>query len=452
MRTYFLQKKTKNYTASGTSPTTYVQALAGDMAKFTSKLMDKSVKAQVNSGKLTKAQSTELLNAYKSSSKLYAEEQSTFNTKFISQLLLDEADGPVTKTSLDTADMIYRSVIGTGDKPGRVREFFRLIDKATKKIGPEGKSILTQKGADVIRQKMQGQFFNDILKTVTNDGIINPKAVIEFTSGRKGPGERVLKELFKGNGSTLKNMEKYLNAMVLAQSKGIEKQKGSLAFISGQFGAAGTMLALGRGSAVAVGTALGILGGPKIISKLFSDPKFVDNLLKIQTTPSGTSAYGRSFVQVLNNLIANQAVDPILAKRFVDEAVIEDIFPDPEEAKSQMKWYEKVEDSDLTSEENDNPALLDLQAKFNQSPPGLLEQLGIKTLDSEPTTDTAMNLAPPSMSALNLSSLGESSAPPSQSINPNTLASLDAVGMPLFQAKDGGLASLKNFKKPQVVS
>jgi len=64
--------------------------------------------------------------------------------------------------------------------------------------------------------------------------------------------------------------------------------------------------------------------------------------------------------------------------------------------------------------------------------------------------------APPSRSVslapLNLGPLNSSSAPPSQSINPNTLASLDAVGMPLFQAKDGGLASLKKFKKPQVVS
>tara|TARA_S200002703_G_scaffold5747_1_gene6494 strand:- start:984 stop:3491 length:2508 start_codon:yes stop_codon:yes gene_type:complete len=39
-------------------------------------------------------------------------------------------------------------------------------------------------------------------------------------------------------------------------------------------------------------------------------------------------------------------------------------------------------------------------------------------------------------------------------LNPQTLSSLQSVGMPLFQAKEGGLASLdmKNFKKPQVVA
>ena len=39
-------------------------------------------------------------------------------------------------------------------------------------------------------------------------------------------------------------------------------------------------------------------------------------------------------------------------------------------------------------------------------------------------------------------------------MNPQTLSSLESVGMPLFQAKEGGLASLdtKDFKKPQVVA
>lgn len=52
-----------------------------------------------------------------------------------------------------------------------------------------------------------------------------------------------------------------------------------------------------------------------------------------------------------------------------------------------------------------------------------------------------------------LSSIGDQ-ASLSGSINPQTLSSLESVGMPLFQAKEGGLASLdtKNFKKPQVVA
>ena len=450
-----LLSKTGYYTTSGTTPPKYLNKIAGDMASYMSKLMDDSLKKAVKEGKLGKKEAEEILSSYKTANQVYKQGKETFNTKFVSQLLLDETAGQTSKQSLDAIDNIYKTITGAGDKPGRAREFFKLINNGVKN------KIITQEAADVIRQKMQGQFFSNVLKDATNEGIIDAKKVLDFTSGRKGPGERVLKEIFYGNQSSLKNMEKYLNSMVLAQSKGIEKQKGSLAFISSQFAAAGTVLTLGGGSPTAVGAGLAILGGPAVIAKLFSNKNFVDNLLNLELTKSGTGAYARSMVQVLNNLVGNQFVDPILAKRFVDEAIVEDIFPDPDKSLKEMKWYKEVEDSDLTSEENDNPGLLDLQAKFNQSPPGLLEKLGMQTLDSGPNTQinpnnvfatTDKGSAPPSMSALNLSPLGESSAPPSQSINPSTLASLDAVGMPLFQAKDGGLASLKNFKKPQVVS
>jgi hypothetical protein len=156
---------------------------------------------------------------------------------------------------------------------------------------------------------------------------------------------------------------------------------------------------------------------------------------------------------VVNNLVTNQFVDPILAKRFIDEAIVEDIFPEPDKALKQMKWYDGVKDSDLTSDEADNPGILNVQGDFNRAPPGLLEQLNIATLGSEPTTIASVSEAP-SMAPLDLGPVTTASAPPSQSINPNTLASLESVGLPFFQAKDGGLASIepKKFKKPQVVS
>ena len=95
----------------------------------------------------------------------------------------------------------------------------------------------------------------------------------------------------------------------------------------------------------------------------------------------------------------------------------------------------------------------ELEAKSN-----LLKQLEIQTLDDEPLVAASLD-APPSRSVslapLDLGPLTTTaSGPPSQTINPNTLASLDAVGLPFFQAKEGGLASVdfKKFKKPQVVS
>ena len=293
----------------------------------------------------------------------------------------------------------------------------------------------------------------DVIRQSTEEGIINPKKMLDFISGKAGPGTRILNEMFYGSKDTLKGMEKYLNAMVLAQSRGIEKQKGSLSFISGQFAAAGAVLGFSGFSPT--GTALGtlVLAGPSVIAKLFTNKNFVDNLINLEVAKSGTNKYARSLIQVVNNLVANEFVDPILAKRFIDEAIVEDVFPNPDKAIKEMKWYDGVKDSDLTSDEADNLGILEVQGKFNRAPPGLLEQLGIDTLDSQPVA-VASASETPSIAPLDLGPVTTASGPPSQTINPNTLASLESVGLPFFQAKEGGLASVdfKKFKKPQVVS
>jgi polyhydroxyalkanoate synthesis regulator phasin len=442
-----LLSKTNFYTTSGTTPPKYLNKIAGDMASYMTKLMDDSVKSAVKEGRLSKEQGKEILDAYKGANKLYKDGKETFNTKFVSQLLLDETAGQTSKTSLDAIDNIYKTITGAGDKPGRAREFFKLIDNGV------SKGIITKEGADEIRKKIQGQYFYDVIRKSTEEGIINPKKVLDFIGGKAGPGTRVLNEMFYGSKDTLKGMEKYLNAMVLAQSRGIEKQKGSLAFISAQFGGAAAILGFTGFSPTGAAIGALTLGGPAVIAKLFTNKNFVDNLLNLEVAKSGTNKYARSLIQVVNSLVTNEFVDPILAKRFVDEAIVEDVFPEPDKALKQMKWYDGVKDTDLTSEESDNPGILEVQGKFNQAPPGLLEQLNIATLGSEPTTTAPVSEAP-SMAPLDLGPITTVSAPPSQSINPNTLASLESVGLPFFQAKDGGLASIepKKFKKPQVVS
>ena len=442
-----LLSKTNAYLTSGTTPPKYLNKIAGDMASYMTKLMDDSVRKAIREGKISKEQGKEILDAYKGANKLYKEGKETFNTKFVAGLLLDETSGQTTKSSLDAIDNIYKTITGAGDKPGRAREFFKLIDNGV------SKGIITKEGADEIRKKIQGQYFYDVIRQSTEEGIIKPKKMLDFISGKKGPGSRILNEMFYGSKDTLKGMEKYLNAMVLAQSRGIEKQKGALAFISGQFAAAGAVLGFSGFSPT--GAALGtlVLGGPSVIAKLFTNKNFVDNLLNLELAKSGTNKYARSLIQVVNSLVTNQFVDPILAKRFVDEAIVEDVFPEPNKALKQMKWYDGVKDADLTSEESDNPGILEVQGKFNQAPPGLLESMGMATLESEPVTTASVSEAP-SMAPLDLGPITTASGPPSQTVNPNTLASLDAVGLPFFQAKDGGLASVdfKKFKKPQVVS
>ena len=451
----WLLGKTGYYTTSGTNPPKYLEKVAGDMANYMTKLMQDSVNAQIKSGRLGKEEAAELLNAYKLANNTYKQGKGTFNTKFISQILLGDDTGQVTKATLDAQEQLYSSIFEMGAKPGRAKAFFRLINDGV------NKKIITKEGAENIRRKLQGEWFRKTIVDATDDkGVIDPAKIIAATGGRRGKvGQTILNELFEGKDAlVLKNMKKYLDSMVLAQSRGIEKQKGSLAFISAQFAGAGAILAplFSLNLATAGGATLGLatLIGPRMIAKAFTDPKFVDNLLNLETAKVGSNKYARSAIQLINNMVANQFVDPILAKRFVDEAVVEDVFEESD--KKKMNWYFDVKDKDLTEPESTTPGLLDLQADFNKpntAPPGLLDQLNIATLGSEPTTTASVSEAP-SMAPLDLGPITTASAPPSQSINPNTLASLESVGLPFFQAKDGGLASIepKKFKKPQVVS
>ena len=454
IRTHLLSK-TNFYTTQGTTPPTYLNKIAGDMANYMTKLMKDSVNAQVKSGKLSKEQAKELLGAYTVANNTYKQGKRTFNTKFISQILLGEDTAQITKATLNAQEQIFKELFEQGNKPGRAKHFFKLLNDGV------SKGVITKEGADNITKRLQGEWFRQTLVKAIDpkSGVLDPTKIIQATQGTRGStGLPILNELFKGKDKAIiDNMKKYLDTLVLAQSRGIEKQKGSLAFITAQFAAAGAV-PIGVGGFLldfqlaglgGVVLGLGTLLGPRSIAKAFTNKEFVSNLINLEKAKVGTSNYTRSAIQLINNMVANKFVDPILAKRFVNEAVVEGIFEDSD--KDKMKWYDGVEDTDLTGEEADNPAILDAQGEFNKAPPGLLEQLNIPTLE----TASARNLpnSPPpssSISDIDLSSIGGGES----STSPETLASLESVGLPLFEANEGGLASVdfKKFKKPQVVS
>ena len=59
---------------------------------------------------------------------------------------MDETSGQTSKTSLDAIDNIYKTITGAGDKPGRAREFFKLIDNGvSKEINSILRKIVTTK-------------------------------------------------------------------------------------------------------------------------------------------------------------------------------------------------------------------------------------------------------------------------------------------------------------------
>ena len=159
--------------------------------------------------------------------------------------------------------------------------------------------------------------------------------------------------------------------------------------------------------------------------------------------------YTRAVVQTVSDLLEKGFITSENANDFIGEGVNQNYLN--EDAKKYFENKNTKPGKDNSSTLVTDPA--ELEAKSN-----LLKQLDIDTLEDDQPIAIASLDAPPSrsvsMAPLDLGPITTASVPPSQSINPNTLASLDAVGLPFFQAKDGGLASIepKKFKKPQVVS
>ena len=299
-----------------------------------------------------------------------------------------------------------------------------------------------------LTKSVQGEFFAKILTEATdaNTGIVNAGKLFNQLRTFGGTSGRALKELFDSNPDMLKDFKSLTRSLALSQTKGIEGANGGFLIQLIGAGAIGTAIDLELGWEDAATFGL-IFGGPKAIANAFTNPQFIKNMFKVNKLKPGTDAYTRSVIQMLNDYVTNGFVGKQNADDFIDEGVRKNYLNE-----DAIRY---LEERDKAVKENKNKKI-DISEEELEAKSNLLKQLEINTLDDESATTFANMEAPPSRSVslapLNLGPLNSSSAPPSQSINPNTLASLDAVGMPLFQAKDGGLASLKKFKKPQVVS
>ena len=140
------------------------------------------------------------------------------------------------------------------------------------------KKVLTKEGGELISKKIQGNFISNVLSNNTDatTGFINAKNVLNDISNFRGKGKNIMPALFRGRDGALAltNFENYLKALNVAQQKGIETGAGTLFLQAGQFGSALGFLTLGGGDPGTVATSALILGGPAVISRAFTNPKF----------------------------------------------------------------------------------------------------------------------------------------------------------------------------------
>ena len=451
-----LLAKTGAFATSGTTTPKYVNVIAGKLADQITKNMNKSLNALKGSATKNQDLITDIMKQYKAANALFKDGKRTFNNNFIVGLLGGNTDA-VTKKGLSASSKIFSQLFKEGDK-GTAQFFFKLLDDAV------AKNHITKEASDQIRTKVQGSFFSKIMNDARNpaDNTFDPNKLIEGIDGLKGSGRDIIDVIFKGNMNAIKQFERYARAIKVATDRGIASTKGSLVLFGLQAGAiGGTVTSLNLLSsdwsagetATAASISLAVLGGPYAIAKAFTN---------LQLSKSGTNQYARYATQVVNSLVQNGLVDPILAHTFVDQGQASGIFKEVDIKK--MDWYNPNDDQQITETSESADQKLDV---FTENGGGAVDQVGeeidIEIEDTptenlidinvdqidipESSSDIMANVvdSPVTLDA-SMPTTQSTPGPVGSSINPETQQKLESVGMPLF-ANQGGIASLMTQRK-----
>ena len=466
----FLLQKTGAFQVGGTiadeGSKTVAAALQGSVTKY----MEKGLADLIKSGSYKEADIKMIKQLYQQANQIFKNGKKTFNHKFVTGLLAGNTEG-MTKEGVDISKSIYKSLV-TANNPKRIKSFYNLIDDALKN------KVISDASADTIKKKIQGQFLVDVIGKNVDEtsGIINAKKVLGEIKGFKGKGSTV-GALFEGNEQALKNFESYLRSLNLAQQRGIGRQQGGLALFSGQFKSAGALAGSGFGLGFvlsggdpgvgqtgALASSLVILGGPAMISRAFTNRKFVNNLMNMQMSKTGSSLFNRSFTRIINDGIAMGLFDTGNAEQIVKEN--ESIFGGPDKLEERFPWLKDLDKGDTPDANYTNPDIekfenfdIDLQQNLEKSDREDVEEpeslINVNLDDTttlpeisvpEPDSSIMADVISTPISAI--PSTGTTPGPVGSGMNPQTQQRLESVGLPLFAAH-GGIASLMNRKKPK---
>ena len=442
LRSMFLGN-TKAYAETGIQKAAFDDKASGTGFSIVNKAMESAINRIVKEADVTEKTGSQIMTAFRNAQDFYKLNKDTFDSTIITKLVNS------------SPDKVYQAVVKR-DSPNDIKEFLNLINNVAVKEGVIGKAEALK-----LTKRIQAEFFNDVLSRAANPetGLINAKQVLSKMKNFAGIGRRGLDELFANDPNVLKEFNKMIRTLSLSQSKGTQGTPGgmliqlgsasALAGVGGYFFGDNPYLDFGT-----VGGVTLILGGPRAIAKAFTDPNFTKNIVNVDKFKPGSANFSRAVIQLTNAFIKNKFFTQEEAEDFISKGINRGVLDE-----NINNYIGKDIKNKKFSDTGFVPDEAAIEEKAN-----LLKQLDIQTLeDDEPVAVASareLPSAPPGfqdpglMGALDLGPITTASAPPSQSINPNTLASLESVGLPFFQAKDGGLASIepKKFKKPQVVS
>ena len=465
MRSYFLSETGLFKTGIAGSPK--FKQIAGALMDATQTSMDKSISAlsktlnKEGGKKYSKEELEKITKLYAEANGLYSKGFETFNMDFITGLLVGESKA-FTKKGLDMTSAIASNFITAG-KPARVEAFFNLLQDGI------ANKIITKEAAELMTQKIQGSFLTDVLSTNVDalSGAVNAKGVLGALDNFRGKGKNIMGPLFSDNvisknPQAMLNFRKYLRGLAKAQEKGIDTGSGALFLQSGQFGAALGLSTgfFGTGDAQKDIALSGlILGGPYAISRAFTNPKFVHNLMNLKFASSAGEGKAKGLIsRSLLNLLEIGVSDGIFsggnAKSVATNAVVEGILKEedldglefmltPPETLPNLDDNQKKNNTDALlnsiNEETSSENLIDVNIDDASMLPSIEipepnSDIMANVMDSPVTLDASAPTTQPTL------------GPVGSSINPETQQKLESVGMPLF-ANQGGIASLMTQRK-----
>ena len=278
-------------------------------------MFKKSYKALSEDQKKAVAVKNVLGEAWRGANAVYKASKSTFQSDLMVKLVRGDAD------------KVFSSIL-QGKHPQKVAAFRDLIFKTAVKDGVLENKIAATK----LWRSIQGEFFvENIGKSIDKETrMLSAKSLLGHLKTWSGRGDRAINELFKDSPQLLSDFKSFARTLELAQSKGMKNVPGSM-FI--QLVQAGTIAAVPTAATAALtgdiawtgssGVAsMGlVLGGPKMIAKLFTSPNFIKGLTQTARHEVGSGNYTRGALQVISAMTFGGMMTEDQAKAKVEEGI-----------------------------------------------------------------------------------------------------------------------------------
>ena len=314
---------------------------------------------------LSKATIAQINESWRGVNALYKGSKNSFQSTLMTKIINGDPDA------------VYTSLI-KGKHALRIKEFKNLIFNTAVKEGVLENNLAATK----LWRKVQGEFFVDMIgRSIDGEaGILSAKSLLSKLKTFSGRGDRALNELFSNSPQILKDFKSFARTLELAQSKGIKGVPGGMliqlmqasAIVKGSQAAAATvMFADGNVSWLEAGGMGLILGGPKVIAKMFTDPNFMKGVMATTRNKIGSQMYTRGAVQTINSFLTQGLFTEDQAVSAINEGI--SVGSLHKNALKDFKMVKKIEENTLKRKENEKKVIKKVKEKTSD----LMEWTGL---------------------------------------------------------------------------